>query len=205
MSTSGGNPGGSTSNPAVTRVQDGAGALLAQVDALGNGRLTGVNALTVAAAGFLYDGSSQMLQSKMASALNLAAQSGSGAALVAPPGQWSGFSAPAVNVQATVSRAAGGAGVRHVATGLFVTAGGGTVAPAVVDVQPTLRDGASGVGTQLTLKSVGVPAVAGTHASDATSPLNLPGSAATAMTAEFTAAGGANVFESVVITGYDAS
>lgn len=121
-----------------------------------------------------------------ASAANLAVQSGIGAALVAPPGQWSVQHAPAVSLKATISKVAGGAGVRNVCTGFgFGFSAGTAVAAATVVVN--LRDGATGAGTILRSWQFSLPATTiAPFAVEATG-YEIPGSANTAMTLEFTA------------------
>src|SRR5262249_35393236 len=77
----------------------------------------------------------------------LSGNSGTGALLTSDPGQWGITHAPAVNTQATISRSAGGAGVRHVACGVSGTIGqDGTVSASSLVVL-NLRDGATGAGT----------------------------------------------------------
>jgi len=137
-----------------------------------------------------------------ATAANLAAQVSTKALLTTHPGQWVATHCPAANTQATCSKAAGAAGVRHVCTGVSFTVVAGTSAPTAAVTQVDLRDGATGAGTILASWKVGVPAVAGTLVTFSSPPLNIPGTAATAMTLEFAAALGANTFESVVLTGY---
>lgn len=142
-----------------------------------------------------------------ASAANLAGQSGKGANISAPPGQWSVVHAPAVNTQATASKAAGAAGVRHVCTGFvagLASDGTGMTVPAS-PVYVVVRDGATGAGTIIYETVIGVVTTAGAATSIVVGGLNLVGTAATAMTAEFTAAGGAHSFETISISGYDVS
>lgn len=117
---------------------------------------------------------------------------------VAMAGNWSIQHDPAVNVQATISRAAGGAGIRHICTSIHGTLSAGGTAGAAVKVY--LRDGAAGVGAILWSGSLAV-ATGGT-ANLALSGLSIVGSANTAMTLEFAAAGGLTTFENVSLTGY---
>jgi len=133
------------------------------------------------------------------SAANLSAQSATGSELTTLPGNWSVTSSPAANTQATATKAAGGAGVRHVANSVTASFAAGATAGAAIQVN--LRDGASGAGT--ILWSALLTAPIGDSRSVTLSGLNLVGSAATAMTLEFTAAGGATTLESVTLTGYD--
>ena len=117
---------------------------------------------------------------------------------VALAGNWSIQNDPAVNVQATIARAAGAAGVRHVCTSIFASFSAGATAGAAVKVY--LRDGLTGAGAILWSGSLAV-AIGGT-ANIALSGLSIVGSAATAMTLEFAAAGGVTTFENVSLTGY---
>lgn len=115
-----------------------------------------------------------------------------------PLSTWSVTNTPAANTQATVTKAAGGTTVRHVATSItacFV----GTVTAAPVQIN--LRDGASGAGTILRTWFIGIPTANGGDCVNL-SGLNITGSANTAMTLEFVAAGGANTNETVTLTGY---
>jgi hypothetical protein len=141
----------------------------------------------------------------LASAANLATESGAKALLTAPPGQWTVNHVPAANTQATATKAAGAAGVRHVCTALSFSVAADGTAPTATQLTVNLRDGASGAGTVLMSWIVAIPAVAGEVKQVSLSGLNIVGSAATAMTLEFAAAGGAHTYESVNIAGYDAS
>lgn len=118
-------------------------------------------------------------------------------------GDWTALHVPAVNTKATISKAAGAAGVRHVCTGLTVVLAGDTTAPAAAQLTVALRDGGTGAGTILWQAIITLPAVAGAMNGITRSGLNIRGSAATAMTLEFSAAGGANTFESVSFEGAD--
>lgn len=118
-------------------------------------------------------------------------------------GKWSAFSAPAAATQATATRAAGAAGVRHVAA--FIRAKF-TIPPTVNQprIQLNLRDGASGAGTIIWQENFGV-GVAVVDALEQTIniPVDLIGTAATAMTLEFSAAGAATTLQSLSLFGYD--
>lgn len=119
---------------------------------------------------------------------------------------WTLVSAPAANTQATVTKAAGGAGIRHVCTAITATLVAGTTAPAAAQVTVNLRDGATGAGNVLWTGQMALTATAGTQATPLQiSGLNILGSANTPMTLEFSAAGGANTLESVSLQGYDLS
>lgn len=142
---------------------------------------------------------------KSAGATNVNAKSGNNAQLVAEPGQWVATSAPIVNTQASASQAAGGAGVRHVCNAISATLVADTTAPAATVATLNLRDGATGAGTVLASWTLAIEAVAGDKCIINLSGLNIPGSANTAMTLEFAAAGGAHTFESCTLIGHDAS
>lgn len=189
--------------PGTVRLQDGAGATLAPVltNQDGGGTLTG---LIVQAQMYGFDGAAVRLI-RVASAGNLGGQSGVGAALVAPPGQWAVSSTPAAGTQGSAVKAAGGAGIRHIANAVDYGYGATTALAAAAQRLLNLRDGASGAGTVLLALSIPVPAatILATN-NDALEGRAHPGTAATAMTAEFDASQ-ANLFESVAITGYDAS
>jgi hypothetical protein len=136
------------------------------------------------------------------SAANLSGFLSIHAALSVEPGNWAITNVPAAATQATISKAAGGAGVRHVCTSIaatFSTAGTAQATALVLN----LRDGATGAGTVLWSKQV----VLNTNSvwDVNISGLNIVGSANTAMTLEFAAAGVAASFESVALTGFDCS
>jgi len=118
------------------------------------------------------------------------------------PKTWSVKHRPGTNVQATATRAAASkTGQRLVATSITVTFTAGTSAPSANSITVSLIDGASGGGTTLWgPHDISIPAVAGAMNGIAL-PCWIVGSANTAMTLEFSAAGGANTFESVTLTG----
>lgn len=111
---------------------------------------------------------------------------------------------PAVNTVATATRAASATGGAHVADCLTATLVAGTSAPAAVNATVVLRDGLTGAGTILWSADFALAGAIADHpAPFALCGLAIPGTANTAMTVEFTAAGGANTFETVGLTGYD--
>lgn len=121
---------------------------------------------------------------------------------VAQPGQWSAVNIPGADAtRSTVGRAAGGAGVRHVCNSISATMATGANAQTVLSL--FLRDGVSGGGTVLWGKQVILP-ISGLWEVNL-SGLNIVGSANTAMTLEFNAAGVVGCYQSVAMTGYDAS
>lgn len=141
-----------------------------------------------------------MDRGRSGSAANLSVFSAVGSELTTHPGNW------AVNAQATagtpsVTRAAGGAGVRHICNSVSITvAAAATAQPAVII---NLRDGASGTGTILQTWALAAPA--NSAAVINLSGLYIVGSAATAMTLEFAGATTTGVIGSVNLTGFDAS
>lgn len=148
--------------------------------------------------GFAYNGTSFDRVRTNAAAV-IAGTTQPAAQLTALPGEWSVNHTPVANTQATASKAAGAAGVRHVCRSISAMLNALTAA-AETTVLLNLRDGATGAGTILwSLRLHAIPA--GTTGI-AISNLNIFGSAATAMTLEFAAAGGANTFESVSMSGY---
>lgn len=161
-------------------------------------------ALPTASVLYAFDGST-FDRVRSASAANQSAATKTAPLQVASPGTWSITHAPAVNTQATITRAAGSSGVRHVCTAITAT----LIAPEATQstvVQLNLRDGASGAGTILksfTLQVGGTASISCDRAIIQLSGLQIVGSSATAMTLEFSAAGGAGTFESVSLEGYD--
>lgn len=132
----------------------------------------------------------------LASAVNLALQSGEGCQMVQEPGEWAVFHEPAANAIATITKAAV-ASKRHVCKGFTVSISAvGAIAGALV---VNLRDGASGAGTILWTTRLLAPA--GTCVVVSRDNLNIVGSVNTAMTLEFAAAPGATNFENVNMNG----
>lgn len=151
---------------------------------------------------YLFDGGTTWDRQRNASATNLALLSGTGAGLKTGPGEWAVTHTPAAGAQATITRAAGAAGVAHVCKGISFTFS--AVAAEAGTILVNLRDGASGAGTILQSWRVGPFALNGSLVFGL-SDLNIIGSAATAMTLEFAAAGAGTNFESVALRGFDAS
>lgn len=114
---------------------------------------------------------------------------------------WSVNHTPAANTQATATRAAGAAGVRHVIKKLSWSIANPTALAAVFNVN--VRDGASGAGT--VLWSYAAIVAAGADRTFSEDGLMIIGTAATAMTIEFSAAGGSGSLEVVNAQGYDAA
>ncbi len=136
-------------------------------------------------------------------AASLATLSPSAAQLVASAGEWSINHTPATNVQATISRAAV-ASQRHVCRSVTATLIG-LAASAEATVLVNLRDGATGAGSILWSARLLVTGTQGSESGVTLSGLNIVGTANTAMTLEFEAAGGASTFETVALTGNTAA
>lgn len=135
---------------------------------------------------------------RTASGTNNVATTSLGAQQVTQLATWDITNTQAGAVQATVSKAAGGGTVRHVATNVTVCRGDTAVAaPALIH----LRDGATGAGT---IKRSWVIGVSTTNESKCENigGLNISGTANTAMTIEFAAAGAATSTSTVSLSGY---
>lgn len=107
---------------------------------------------------------------------------------------------PAANTQATISQSAGAGSLRNVCTSITAT-WSSDAAPSAAQVKVYLRDGATGAGTIKWSATLSLPATAGANTGVTIAPLWIVGTAATAMTLEFSAAGGANTYEDVSMTG----
>ena len=119
-----------------------------------------------------------------------------------PLDTWAITHEPAANTQATITQAAAGAGVRHVCTGFFgVVSNNSTVSPGLVRLY--LRDGAAGAGTIMWSSYCNLQALLGEMTVVSITGCQIQGTAAQAMTFEFSAAGGANTIEIVSMFGYD--
>jgi cysteine sulfinate desulfinase/cysteine desulfurase-like protein len=123
----------------------------------------------------------------------------------APPGgtgtNFSITHTPVAATQATITQAAAGAGIRNVAASIFAVENiGGTLQTLI---QLNLRDGATGAGTILWSASLGgaTTFTTGTYVFNV-SGICVVGTANTAMTLEFSAAGVAASTQSVCLTGY---
>jgi hypothetical protein len=117
-----------------------------------------------------------------------------------PSGAFAITSNPAAGSQATASQAAAGALIKNVATAVCFSAGS-TTAPALTALTVNLRDGATGAGTIKWTMEVIIPASTGQNVAPFCAPVNVIGSANTAMTLEFSASL-ANLIESVSLQGY---
>lgn len=145
---------------------------------------------------FAFDGANYD-RVRTASAANQAAANPIGVLQVATVGTFGIQHTPAAATQATISRAAGGAGIRHIATAI-------TIGIAAVAAQGplifNLRDGATGVGTILWSATLTKPA--GDGAVVTISGLSIPGTPNTAMTLESAAAPAGTNFAFVSLSGY---
>jgi len=138
---------------------------------------------------------------RSASAVNLALLSGQGAQLQRRGGDWSEVGDPGLGAVASATRAAGGVGVRHVCTSITATLAAGATAAGPLKVY--LRDGLTGVGPVIFAAALSAP-VQGVGVLTL-SDLSIVGSANTAMTLEFVAAGPAGSQENVTLQGYSAT
>lgn len=134
-------------------------------------------------------------------ATNLAAQKSNFGSIIVPPGNWTSKHTPSTATQATVTKAAGGANVRHICNSITATIACDSTVQTPLLIR--LRDGAAGVGTILWEAAVAAPAngLGGVCVTG----LNIVGSVNTAMTLEFSAAGVADSQQSVTLSGYSAS
>ena len=120
----------------------------------------------------------------------------SGNLIIRPPVNWSVNHIPAVSTLATITKAAGGAGFKHVCTSIVASAVG-PVTGGVIFLY--LRDGAASTGTIIWATAL---APINTAARIIVTGLNIEGSDNTAMTLEFSAAPPATDQEVVSMTGY---
>ncbi len=141
----------------------------------------------------------QVDRARSGSQINLATKQAPGALITTKPGQWTA-SAQATAGTPSASKAAGGAGVSHVCTGIVASVAAAATAQTPVIVN--LRDGATGAGTILATFALSAPANGTGIVSIAG--LNIIGTANTAMTLEFAGATAAAVVGSVNLVGYDA-
>ena len=150
--------------------------------------------------GWLQIGTAGILNlAAIATAAVQAAATKTGVLAVAKIGNWSVQHDPAAATQATITRAAGAAGVIHVCTSIFASFSAGATAGAATKVY--LRDGLTGAGAILWSGSLTAPV--GDSRNVPIADLSIVGSAATAMTLEFAAAGALTTLQNVSLTGYD--
>lgn len=135
------------------------------------------------------------------SAANLTGASTQAVLLTSAFDEWSISHRPAAATKATISKGAGAAGVRHVATAFSFTIAAG--ATAQTPLQIDIIDGASGGATRLWSGTIACPANG--MGVVAMSGVAFYGTAATALTLEFSAAGAANTVQAVTLWGYSTS
>lgn len=163
-----------------------------------------VNGFTGLSVPFLFNGTEAtgFYRARSASAANLVGANAivGGVQLMQKAANWSVQHEPAVTVRATISRAAS-PGVMHVCTSIS----GSIMAVAAIaaPMYLRLRDGATGTGT--ILWSCGIIAPIGVAVPINISDLSISGTAGNAMTLEFAAAPGASNFQTVAMTGFDAT
>ena len=157
----------------------------------------GVNLLATSSWPKLFDGVANYGQARANSASVLSDVTQPFAQLSAPPGEWAVNSEPAVSIQASATRAAGAAGVRHVCRSLHFSL---AAVAAQTIIYARVRDGTTGAGTILWSQAIIIPAGSAQHIE--LSDLNIVGSAATAMTFEWSAAPVATNFQTAGGTGY---
>lgn len=109
---------------------------------------------------------------------------------------------PAAATQATKTQSSAGGTKRNVCTGFTVTYAAGSAAPTAANpLTVAVIDGSTGGTTYLWRTNINIPATAGAITSFVRSGLWLVGSQATAMTVEFSGAGGSNTYQSVAFDG----
>lgn len=123
-----------------------------------------------------------------------------------PGTDWGVSHCPAVNVQATITRAAaapdGSRLVSNVLTGLTVMLVAGSTAPSAATVTVAVIDGASGGSSYVWGPArLAIPGVAGASTGIVRNGLFLVGTPGRAMTIEFSGAAGGFTFESVEMSG----
>ena len=116
-------------------------------------------------------------------------------------GHWSKSHVPAVGVAATITQPAPGPGYKNVVRNLTAILAGGTSAPTAVNVSVSVINGTTATTDFLWRATLSCAATAGVVNGVSPNPLMLVGTDNTATTIEFSAAGGANTFESVTMSG----
>jgi hypothetical protein len=183
---------GSIANGAFVEVKAFAGGVTPA-----DGTATPTNAINATSYPELFNGSTSDRE-RAISASNNTATTSLGVQYSTPLTTWTVRDLDAGATQSTASKAAGGGTVRHVATGALVCRGDTAVA---APAQVHLRDGATGAGTILMSWVIGV-SVANESVCVPITGLNITGSANTAMTLEFAAAGSATSTSTVTLAGY---
>jgi hypothetical protein len=137
-------------------------------------------------------------------AANLAAVTSAKALLHVLPGQWTKYHAPAVNTQATISKAAA-ASTRHVCTWVSFTLANDATGSAQTLLAFNLRDGATGAGTILASWTLALPATACECRTVTLTGLCVPGTVNTDMTLESASAPATHTAASVQFGGFSAT
>ena len=137
-------------------------------------------------------------------AANLAAVTSAKALLHVLPGQWTKYHAPAVNTQATISKAAV-ASTRHVCTWVSFTLANDATGSAQTLLAFNLRDGSTGAGTILASWTLALPATACECRTVTLTGLCIPGTVNTDMTLETAAAPTTHTAASVAFGGFSAT
>ena len=196
-----------------TTVQNTTGTGLPAVGGMLRDSTTGLYSRMANAAGLASDGNSgaSLLvqfpwrfngttydRTRSISATNLTATTSTGSSLNVPLSTWSVTHTPAAATQATASKAAGGGTVRHVAT--TITACSAQAGTAQTPIAINLRDGATGAGT--VLRTWKISSIIQDSKCVEASGLAMIGTANTAMTIEFAAAGVAASEQTVTLTGF---
>jgi hypothetical protein len=196
-----------TKNPVTVAGSDGTNLETIKTDTSGRPIVVGAAADGSATAGNpLYVGGNDGTNAKafkVASAANNTSTIQTGVMLHEKGARWSVSSVTGSNTQASASKAAGAAGVRHVADCVQFSAES-TAAIVATQDDVILRDGATGAGTVLMQWRNAVVSAAAAQIGQALTfcGLSLVGSSATAMTLEY-ANGITNVLMSVTLSGYD--
>lgn len=108
---------------------------------------------------------------------------------------------PSSNTQATITQTAAGSAIKNVCTSISASFASTNTTPTAKQVYLYLRDGGSGSGDILWSMALAIPAVAGQVVGVAQSDLWIQGTNNTAMTLEFSEAGGANTVQTVTLIG----
>jgi hypothetical protein len=146
----------------------------------------------------VFDGTS-FAKARNSAAANMGATTQPGALQAAPPGQWVAFHQPASGSQATATKAAGAAGVKHVLT--FIRGRLTGVAAVLAKVTIELIEDVGGAGTQLWAETMVQPT--NSFCDIIIGPINyIQPTAAKSLTIRFAAAGDANASQSVSMFGY---
>lgn len=195
-----------TKNPLYTAGFDGTNVQPMKVDTSGRQVNVGaaVDGAAVAGAPLLTAGAdgTNVRIFRTTSATNNTNLTQQGVALHEKGARWSVLANGSFSAQGTATRAAGGAGVRHVVDCISFSAVSGS-APALTNVNLNIRDGATGAGSVIWSISLEVSATTGQNvAPHSICGLSLVGSVNTAMTVEFSAAV-TNVAQAVNMSGYD--